>query len=664
MSFQNPGILYGLILTALPLIIHLINLRKYRKMYFSSLWFLKNIQYQTRRSRKIHEWIILLLRTLFIASLVIAFAGPYISEKPEQSGQSLHLIVDNTQSMQGSNRNGNLFDQAKEKCYAVLEELEGNQRINLHYTNSENSHWNVPAQKAKNIITATEIGHGTRKINTIVKEIYEKQKRAPSLIILSDFQKNVLQPDTIFQDSNLMINLVKYANQSNNISIDTMWFDTPLQIPGQSTELHILIRNHAKTEVNDLPVQVKIDGNLLSAGTVNIEPQSHKVYKTSMEIEDLGLLKISASISNNPITFDNTYYSGIGVSQKISIIETGKNPSPYLKALYNDPQFFEHRFLPADNLPLSEINQAQTIIVHQPANLSAGLANAINQAVSNGKNLLILPRVNETTMEINELMDMFGLPQMDKTIQDSTKIEEINLSHPLFVNAIDEFDEEMSLPYIGNYYRLSSENIFSPVMYNDLKQGVLFHMKKGNGNVYMFTFNALKKEFATHPLFVPIFYNGAAIRNKNIAPAITCNKASTIRLSNISKRDESPLKIKHANGEFIPYMYKNQNAIILAIRQNQIQQPGFYDIVLKDSTVNLLAANHQTGESIMDFYSTENLEKQIFKSNPLSIFDIDATAREILNPVQKLWRYFIIIALIMILAEIALIIFKEKSYKT
>ncbi|HKK59426.1 MAG TPA: BatA domain-containing protein [Salinivirga sp.] len=664
MTFQNPAILYGLALAALPLIIHLINLRKYRKMYFSSLWFLKNIQYQTRRSRKIHEWIILLLRTLLIASLVMAFAGPIITTNTNKKSQALHLIVDNTLSMQGSNQKGNLFDQAKTKAYEVCDALETNQRVNIHFTAAANSQWELSPQQAKEVLSAAEPSHGARKINSIVKNIYKKSNIAPNLVILSDFQKNILQPDTIFRDSTLSINIVKYSNESHNISIDTMWFESPLQIPGQNAMLNILIKNHANDEINELPVKVEINGELLSAGTVSIDPMAQKVYKTTVEIEDLGQLKITALVDDNPLSFDNNYYSGVNISSKVKIIETGAKPSPYLKALYDEPGFFEHEFLPADNIPLSEINQAQTIIVHQPVEISPGLGNAIAQAIPAGKNILIIPQVKETPAEINQLLETLRLPQIDKTIEDSTTIKEINVGHPLFNNAIEAFDEQMNLPAIENYYQLASESSYTPVIYNDLNQAVLFHMKRGNGNVYMFTFDALKRQFATHALFVPLFYNAASIRNKNTIPSITSNEPGTIKLTGINKRGDSPIKIRHKKGEFIPYMYKNPNATILAVRENQITRPGFYDIVLEDSIVNLLAVNHQKDESKMDFYGSETLLNQVFNYGLANNFDIDAAAEEILNPVQKLWRYFIIIALIMIISEIALIYFKEKSYKT
>ena len=663
MSFFNPGILYGLALAALPIIIHLINLRKYRKMYFSSLWFLKNIQYQTRKSRRLHEWLILLMRTLLIASLVIAFAGPYLDRGMKESGKALHLIVDNTQSMQSSNSEGNLFDQVKDKSYEIFDALDANQLVNLHFLGNGSSHWNLDKKGAKDLINQTGLEHGNYSINSMVKKIYKKQQEAPKLVILSDFQKNIIQTDTIFQDTNLFVNLLNLNHHRHNISIDSIWFESPLQIPGQSKQLNVLISNHANKEVNELPVQINMNGQLLSAGTANIAPLAQEVYKTSIEINDPGLVRIKAHIENSPITFDNEYYSGIFVSPKIQILETGKAASNYLAALFNDDEFFTHRFLKTGNIPLSTLSEAQTIILQDAVGLSAGMANAIMQNVSNGSNLIFIPNIGESTTTTNQLLEKLNLPGIVDLVKDTTLINELNLRHPLFSNAIERFDDDMSLPPIGPYYQLNISQNATPLLYNDLDDPVLFQLKKGNGNVYLFAFNALQSNFATHPLFIPLMFNAASIRNKNIIPQVTCNEPSTIRVSNIQGEGEIPLRIRQNGREFIPYTYLQQNTTILSIRQNQITMPGFYKIMYLDSVVNLLAANHHQSESEMEFYSVDVLEDQIFRTANTAIFDIGSSADEILRPIQKLWKYFIIFALLMIIAEIALLFSKERQHK-
>jgi uncharacterized membrane protein len=76
MTFLNPAILFGLLAASIPILIHLLNLRKLKKIEFSTLIFLKELQKNKIRKIKIKQWLLLLLRVLLILFIVLAFARP------------------------------------------------------------------------------------------------------------------------------------------------------------------------------------------------------------------------------------------------------------------------------------------------------------------------------------------------------------------------------------------------------------------------------------------------------------------------------------------------------------------------------------------------------------------------------------------------------------
>jgi len=100
MSFVYPQFLFGLLALGIPIIIHLFNFRKARKIYFSSNQFLLNIKKATSTKLKLKHYLILLSRLLFIFFLVITFAQPFIpaKEKNIQSNQAI-IYLDNSFSM-------------------------------------------------------------------------------------------------------------------------------------------------------------------------------------------------------------------------------------------------------------------------------------------------------------------------------------------------------------------------------------------------------------------------------------------------------------------------------------------------------------------------------------------------------------------------------------
>jgi len=84
MLFVSPLFLVALSALVIPVLIHLFNFRKYKKVYFTNVRFLQEIQQETKKQSRLRQWLILLARLLAVASLVFAFARPYIPASNQQ----------------------------------------------------------------------------------------------------------------------------------------------------------------------------------------------------------------------------------------------------------------------------------------------------------------------------------------------------------------------------------------------------------------------------------------------------------------------------------------------------------------------------------------------------------------------------------------------------
>ncbi|WP_309597403.1 BatA domain-containing protein [Flavobacterium davisii] len=84
MQFKHPEILYFLFLLIIPVIVHLFQLRKFKKEYFTNVRFLKELIIQTRKSSKIKKYLLLATRLLLLATLILAFAQPFLKQQTKQ----------------------------------------------------------------------------------------------------------------------------------------------------------------------------------------------------------------------------------------------------------------------------------------------------------------------------------------------------------------------------------------------------------------------------------------------------------------------------------------------------------------------------------------------------------------------------------------------------
>ena len=113
MQFKHPELLYGLFLLLIPIIIHLFQLRKFQKVAFTNVAFLKEATLQTRKSSQIKKWLILITRLLLLAALVFAFAQPFTSKSNSfKTKKETVIYLDNSFSMQAKGNQGELLKRA------------------------------------------------------------------------------------------------------------------------------------------------------------------------------------------------------------------------------------------------------------------------------------------------------------------------------------------------------------------------------------------------------------------------------------------------------------------------------------------------------------------------------------------------------------------------
>src|SRR3954454_22701556 len=82
MSFLAPAFFFGLAAVAVPIVIHLIQRERKEVVRFPSLMFLRKIPYQSVQRKRIHNWLLLLLRVAAMLLLVAAFSRPFFKQDP------------------------------------------------------------------------------------------------------------------------------------------------------------------------------------------------------------------------------------------------------------------------------------------------------------------------------------------------------------------------------------------------------------------------------------------------------------------------------------------------------------------------------------------------------------------------------------------------------
>ncbi|HEX8018477.1 BatA domain-containing protein, partial [Mucilaginibacter sp.] len=172
MYFLYPAFLFALLSLAIPVVIHLFNFRKYKKVYFSNVQFLKEVQEQQASRRNLKERLILASRLLALLFLVLAFARPYIPGTNNANAgkqQIISVFVDNSYSMETLNREGSLLDEAKRRAKEIASAYNINDRFQLLTQDFEGKHQRLLSRDEFNdAVDAVKVSSQSRSLQQVI----------------------------------------------------------------------------------------------------------------------------------------------------------------------------------------------------------------------------------------------------------------------------------------------------------------------------------------------------------------------------------------------------------------------------------------------------------------------------------------------------------------
>lgn len=135
MTFLNPLYLFGLAAAAIPIVIHLLTRRRPRRIEFSSVEFLREVNVAQLRRFRLRELILLALRVLAIALLSLALSRPAVKGSLGPAGReavsSVVLLLDRSASMGAVESRELLSERARARARAVLESLETGDEVQV-----------------------------------------------------------------------------------------------------------------------------------------------------------------------------------------------------------------------------------------------------------------------------------------------------------------------------------------------------------------------------------------------------------------------------------------------------------------------------------------------------------------------------------------------------
>lgn len=669
MNFLHPNFLWAGLFLAIPIIVHLFNLRKYRKEFFSNTSVLKTILNETQKASRLKKRLILASRLFAFLFIILAFVQPYFSSKlTKHIGQSIvSIYVDNSFSMQSPSSNLTAIDDAKIKAKEIIKA--NSQALYQVLTNDFNANelQLVSMQEALDMVNGIAISHQKKSTD----EIWHKQIKTTSLnnsenkifYWLSDFQRNQVKP---IEKKDFRLYCIPILHKKmRNIYIDTAYIHSPILKLNQDVKI---IYRVCKSEADDskLSLITLIQNNQVKSRK-EISWGDKNIYTDTLIFKainsDWQFLKLS--IADQNIGFDNDYFFTFYIAPKpfVSMINGGVEQQYISKALKADNNFDIHSFSNSD-LPIEEVKNSNLIILNHLHSLPSSAI--ISQWIQANKNIVIFPSNNLNLQNYTSNFIQLGIQNFSNIDQSKSRIKQFNIQDALFQNLFSQLEKSNDFPSFNSHYLLTGFSNRAKEVLISMDNGrplLVKYSRLGEGNIYLFaaSIEANNSDLVYSSVFAPMMYRLGAMSSSYQVNSHFIAPNTVITIPVESSSQDRIYKITGKKISLIPPQRKVGNSLSFSISE-AISNSGFYS--LEDANAKKifqLALNHTREESKQDFVSSSelvdilNYEKlNIDKGNSAYLKNINSFSG------SNLWKLWTIFAFIFLIIEMLLILFWDK----
>ncbi len=687
MTFFNPMVLFGLAAASVPLILHLLNLRKMKKIEFSSLKFLKELQKTKIRRLKLKKILLLILRTLAIIFAVLAFARPTINSNLPLLGNYANtgtvILLDNSMSMDVSDEYGNRFNQAKNSARTIIDLLKegdevaiipmSNLQIESEYLLSRNLDYiKNELNNVKPSYATANLEKGLRTAEAVLENSLNLSRE---VFVLSDAQPNIFERE--YKDSSIALKNVnnlffmQIGNESkniiNNISIDSVALISQIFRKDKPVETEFFVQNHSKTKIDALSASVMYNGIRSGQRTLDLQPDEKKNIFISANASQIGLNSAYIEIESDALDGDNKRYFGFLIPEKPKIALVGTPAQTHflslaLGAKFNNESLIDLARFNASDLARIDMNKFDIIVCAGGPYRETDFQR-LEQYARGGGNIMIFADKDTPRDIFNLGISLLGFGGISDRVfseEQPASFTKVDRLHPLFSGVFKGTTESKEIVESPKIYKAFTTLAGQQII--EIPGGAfLSESRIGDGKVLYCAVTADQtwSNFPFTGLFPTFAFRSSIYLSSKEQSAKFTKVGSSINIVVPRKYSaQSNFKVIDPNNtEYFIQAVQMPAGTTIAL--NNLQTPGCYKIYSNENDpVAVVAVNTDKSESDLNILGKSdiesNLEKILNKNVNVHFIDnISTIKNEVLRARigTELWQIFVVLTLLCLLTE-------------
>lgn len=682
MTFLYPGVLWAALAVLIPILIHLFNFRRPKRVLFSNVAFVRQVNKAVVRKLKLKQWLLLAARILAILALVFTFANPVLPGESSAGAikgrKSVLIVLDNSLSMSAADGGGVWFQQAKRLATDILKSYTREDEFQVQTTGDLrlNSLF-VPQGQALERVNELDFRDRDFRLTELFQNLdlllTEARHQHRLVYFISDFQKSTVLADSLTKaaggtENVQLIGVPVGERVPANIYVSDVQFETTVLEVDQPVEVKLTLNNASEEEVQNLGLRVLVEGKEVSIGSVeSLRPGEQQTTTVTFTPNKGGWQSGEIVLDDPEVTFDNRRFFAFQIpqNQRLLLVEGETEDPKYLRLL------FERLFAQYDvkrvsekNISSQDLAEFEAVVLAGINDLSSGQRDRLASWVKSGGGVLFFPSEQMNVEDVNSFYQQLGIGSWTNAIDmaEGTRLRRPDLGQPLFRGVFESAEEggELDGPVIRKLFGFQPRagGIQRVLLQDRQNRPVLHNARVEAGQVFTFTVHPSLawSDFPLKSSFVPILHRSLLLlTNSNAGLASqTIGDYTPFRLKTSSKarvvlrRGDQP--------ELIPEQRARKGEILL--RFGYINpEPGVYGVYQNDSLLAKIAFNLPDAESRLSVIPAEELDALLAQKGFEGMRTLQGRPEVVREAVQnagfgvQLWRWFLLIALLMLAAE-------------
>ncbi|MTI86846.1 MAG: hypothetical protein FH748_02630 [Balneolaceae bacterium] len=687
MSFLNPIFLFALLAVGLPLLIHLLNLRKPQKIDFSTLAFFQELKKTTIKRIRIKKYLLLFLRLLAIACLAMVLARPFlppglIAGSNSQAPSLNAILLDNSISMSRIGTQGPLLDYGKDIIREIEKASKDGDRFILQNTNGEAeyggilSHSNL-LNSLEEIEVSKSGNYTSQRLNGLIERVKESPYENKKIFIVTDGQQSQFSRMEEAGHENIAFTVIDAGEIGvQNTHVEQVATSTNMIGTNIPFLINVTVSNKGEVPAINQFVSLEFKGEPAGQYSVSLAAGESETYTFEVSPSSTGSSQGRVLIEGDEFQADNTYYFTVQVpeTRQILWIKEDKVTQDFISytgavlqvAGENDAQLNVTEASPgaSGNADLSAYN---AIILDGVEEIPEYLFQPIQDFIQSGNGLLFFPSENGNIANYNDFIARFnagryvGLKGEYASFNAIASADELLEDHPAFSGLFErEENEDLTFtnPEIYYYLKLQTNDNGSGYDLLELNNGdVLVHEKKfGEGSLVLSAIGNDPgwSDFPVKPLFAPFYYRTllfAASSDEGGFANHTLGR--TFSWTGDIESDQAVLVKEVA--QIKPNVNVVTNGIELSYPAEE-WLPGWVTVTDGDKEV-IVSVNMENTESGFAEMTEENFETTFPNTNVALVDAANVGDEELEREIQasgfgqEIWHWFMLAGLLLLVTE-------------